>query len=112
MTNINIIILNLKKDQHLGLLTSNNLFVSKSNGKYGFVNKDGNVVVDYIYDDATEQNSSGYAGVKKDGLWGAIDLNGNVAVEPKYNLDENSKIDFIGKWHIAEDPIANYYLDV
>ncbi len=93
------------------LFTSNNLFVSKKDGKYGFVDNNGKVVVDYIYDDATEQNSSGYAGIKKDGLWGAIDLEGNIAVEPKYDLSSNDKIDFIGKWHLCEDTNANYYID-
>ena len=93
------------------ILSSNKLFLSKKDGKYGFIDASGKVVIDYQYDDATEQNSSGYAGIKKDGLWGAIDLNGNVVVEPKYNLDNNSKIDFIGNWHLCEDPNANYYLD-
>lgn len=93
------------------LLTANKLFLSKNNGKYGFVDASGNVVIDYIYDDATEQNNSGYAAIKKDGVWGAIDLNGNVVVEPKYNLDNNSKIDFVGTWHLCEDTNANYYLD-
>ncbi len=73
--------------------------------------KIGKVIVDYIYDDGTEQNSSGYAGVKKDGKWGSIDINGKVSVEPKYNLDKNSKIDFIGEWHLGEDENANYYLN-
>ncbi len=96
----------------LSILTTNTLFLSKKNGKYGFIDKQGNVVVDYIYDDATEQNSSGYAGVKKDGLWGSIDSKGKVAIEPEYNLDNNTKIDFIGSWHLCEDVNANYYLDV
>ena len=94
-----------------GVLTSNTLFVSKKDGKYGFIDASGKVIIDYQYDDATEQNSSGYAGIKKDGVWGAIDLNGNIVVEPKYNLDNNSKIDFIGTWHLCEDINANYYLD-
>ncbi|MCI8397622.1 MAG: WG repeat-containing protein [Clostridia bacterium] len=94
------------------ILTSNKLFLSKKDGKYGYVDKDGNVVIDYIYDDGTEQNSSGYAGVKKDGVWGAINLLGQVVIEPTYNLDSNKKIDFIGTWHLCEDPNANYYLDV
>lgn len=94
------------------LLTSNTLFLSKKNGKYGFVDKSGNVIIDYVYDDATEQNSSGYAAIKKDGVWGAIDINGNIVVEPTYNLDNNTKIDFINAWHLCEDPNANYYLDV
>ena len=94
------------------ILTTNTLFLSKKDGKYGFIDKQGNVVVDYIYDDATEQNSSGYAGIKKDGLWGSIDSKGKVIVEPEYNLDNNTKIDFIGSWHLGEDINANYYLDV
>ncbi len=94
------------------VLNANKLFLSKKDGKYGFVDASGKVVVDYIYDDATEQNVSGYAGVKKDGLWGSIDINGKVVIEPEYNLDNNTKIDFIGAWHICEDKNANYYIDV
>ncbi|MCI8519038.1 MAG: WG repeat-containing protein [Clostridia bacterium] len=93
------------------VLTSNKLFLSKKDGKYGFIDASGKVVVDYQYDDATEQNISGYAGIKKEGLWGSIDLNGKVVVEPKYNLDNNKRIDFVGAWHLCEDTNANYYLD-
>ncbi len=101
-----------EEKQASDILTGNKLFLSKQDGKYGFVDKDGNVVVDYIYDDATEQNEAGYAGIKKDGLWGSIDFNGKVVVEPEYNLDNNTKINFIGAWHLCEDQNANYYLDV
>ena len=94
------------------ILTSNTLYVSKKNDKYGFVNEKNEVVVDYIYDDATEQNSYGYAAIKKDGLWGAIDSKGNIVIEPKYNLDDNLVIDFIGKWHLGEDLNMNYYCDI
>lgn len=47
------------------ILTNNNLFLSKQNNKYGFVDEQGNVVVDYIYDDAREQNDFGFIAVKK-----------------------------------------------
>ena len=92
------------------LLTTNVIFLSKKNGKYGYIDKDGNVVINYIYDDATEQNNYGFASVKKDGKWGSIDASGNVKQEPKFALENNSKIDFIGKWHISED--TNYYTDL
>ena len=85
------------------------LFVSKKDGKYGFVDKDGNVVVDYIYDDATSQNNFGYAAVKKDGKWGSIDDKGTVIQEPAYNLDDYLTIDFIGRWHYGKDVNMNYY---
>lgn len=93
------------------ILTTNTLFLSKQDGKYGFVNSKGEVVVDYIYDDATEQNEAGYAAVKKDGKWGSIDINGNVVIEPTYNLENNYLIDFLGKWHIGQDVNMNYYCD-
>ena len=92
------------------VLTSNTLFLSKKDGKYGFVDKNGNVVVKYIYDDAKEQNSSGFAAVKKDGKWGSINSKGNVVIEPTYNLDNYLVIDFIGKWHLGQDMNLNYYI--
>ena len=91
------------------VLNDNNLFVSKQDGKYGFVDKDGNVVVDYIYDEAQEQNSFGFAAVKKGDKWGAIDSEGKEVVEPKYKLDNYLVIDFIGKWHLGQDINMNYY---
>ena len=90
---------------------ANTLFLSKKDGKYGFVNKDGIVIVDYIYDDATEQNDYGYAAVKKDGKWGAIDSAGTIAAELKYELTNNTVISFLGKWHLAPDLNANYFTD-
>ena len=83
--------------------------MSKKDGKFGFVDKDGNVVVDYIYDDVTEQNDYGYAGIKKDGKWGSIDQKGTVIQEPRYNLDDYLQIDFVGRWHYGKDLNMNYY---
>ncbi len=89
--------------------TNRNLFKSKKDGKYGFIDKDQKVVVDYQYDDVTEQNAYGFAGIKKDGKWGSINNNGEVVQEPTYNLDEYLKIDFIGRWHLGKDINMNYY---
>ena len=91
------------------ILTNNNLFLSKQNGKYGFVDKDGKVVVDYIYNDAREQNDFGYIAVKKDGLWGSLDKNGNTVADTKYNLEDNFVIDFIGEYHLGVDLNLKYY---
>jgi hypothetical protein len=104
---------NLKGEEKTNteILKDNTLFLSKKDNKYGFVDKKGNVVVDYIYDDATEQNEYGYSAVKKNGLWGSIDKNGNVIIETKYNLENNLEIDFIGKWHLGEDLNMNYYCE-
>ena len=71
--------------------------------------KHGKVIVDYIYDDAMEQNDYGFSAVKKDGKWGSIDGKGNVVQEPIYNLDDYLLIDFIGRWHFGMDINMNYY---
>ena len=91
------------------VLTDNTLFLDKKDGKYGYVDKNGVVVINYVYDDALEQNASGFVAVKKDGKWGAINSKGETVVEPTYTLDNNTVIDFIGEWHLAEDTNAGYY---
>lgn len=91
------------------IFNSNTLFVSKKDGKYGFVDKDGKVVVDYIYDDVTNQNTFGFAGIKKDEKWGTVNKDGKVIQEPIYDLEENLKIDFIGNWYLGKDLNMNYY---
>ena len=79
--------------------------------KYGYVNKDGQKIVDCIYDDAKEQNEYGFAAVKKDGKWGAIDTQGNIVCETNYDLDENLLIDFIGKYHLGKDINLLFYTE-
>ena len=90
-------------------LPNNNLFLNKQNGKYGFVDKDGNIIIDYIYEDAKEQNEFGYIAIKKNGLWGSLDKNGNIICEPKFNLDNYYLIDFLGEYHLGEDIHFVYY---
>ena len=89
------------------LLTANSLFLSKKDGKYGYVDKSGKVVIDYIYEDGTEQNACGFAAVKKDGVWGSINKIGAVSKEPTINLDSSIYIDFIGEWHLSNNGL--YY---
>lgn len=91
------------------IFPSNTLYLSKKDGKYGFVDKNNKVIVDYIYDDATEQNTYGYAGVKKDGKWGVINNKGELIQEPTYQLEDYLKVDFIGRWHLGKDLNMNYY---
>ena len=91
------------------ILSNNTLYLDKKDNLYGYVDKDGNVVVEYMYDDATEQNEYGFAAVKKDGKWGAINNKGEVVQEPTYNLDDYLVVDFIGKWHLGKDLNMNYY---
>ena len=100
-----------EETSNIQVLKDNTIFLSKKDGKYGYVDKKGNPITEYIYDDATEQNKYGFAAVKKNGVWGSINKEGKEIVEPKYNLENNLKIDFIGKWHLGEDLNMNYYCE-
>ena len=91
------------------ILINNTLFISKKDGKYGLVNDKVEVVVDYIYDDETEQNAYGFVGIKKDGKWGCVDSKGKVIIEPTYNLENYLIVDFIGRWHFGQDINMKYY---
>lgn len=91
------------------ILSTNTLFLIKENGKYGYENKDGEKIVDCIYDDAKEQNEFGYCAVKKDGLWGVLKDDGTVVIEPKENLEDYLYVDFIEKWHRMNDLTLNAY---
>lgn len=98
-----------EEKQAKDIFTDHTLFLSKKDGKYGYKDKDGNLVVDYIYDDATEQNDYGYCSVKKGNVWGSLNKDGNISLEPSINLDNNLIVDFIGKWHLGEELNLYYY---
>ena len=78
---------------------NNTLFATKVDGKWGFANKSGTVVVEPKYDEVTEFNSYGYAAVKQDGKWGAINVNGDITAEIQYVLDDDIEPSFIGKYY-------------
>ena len=66
-------------------------------GKWGFKDKEGKVVVEASYDMVTELNSCGFAGIKKDGKWGVINSNGEIIVEPTYEIEWDNP-EFIGPY--------------
>lgn len=93
-------------------LVNPTLIPKEKDGKWGFVDKNSVVKVDYIYDEVTNVNKYGYAGIKKDGKWGSIDEKGNIIQEPVYNLDELDEIDFIGKYYkVTYDDRSIVYTD-
>lgn len=55
----------------------------KINGKWGFIDKDGNVVIEPAYEDA-RSFANGLAAVMQDGLWGYIEPDGEVAMRPQF----------------------------
>ncbi|MCR5187205.1 MAG: WG repeat-containing protein [Clostridia bacterium] len=85
------------------VLPSNTLFLFKEKNKYGYKNIDDKVIVDPIYDDATEQNAYGFCAVNQNGMWGAIKSDGTLVLKPTVNLENNYEIDFISDWHLYPD---------
>lgn len=51
----------------------------RKNDTWGFINDEGDLVIDYQYDDVKDGFSDGLAAVKKDGKWQFIDINGKSA---------------------------------
>lgn len=98
-----------EEKQECDIYPNRGIYLSKKDGKYGYVDKNGKLIVDYIYDDAMEENDYGFAAVKKDGKWGSINSKGTVVQEPTYNLDDYLLINFIGRWHYGLDINMNYY---
>lgn len=87
---------NILKAQEL--FKENNLFAKNVNGKWGFVDKNGNLKVQNKYEVVTDFNKYGFAGIKKDGKWGVIDQEGHIVKEPIYELKWNMP-EFIGKYY-------------
>lgn len=62
----------------------------KKNGKWGFIDKKGNVVIPSKYDDSRDFEEDGMAFVKLGNLWASIDTKGNV-LTPYADVDEAYK---------------------
>lgn len=88
---------------------NNQLFAKEDSGKWGFVDKNGNVVIDYKYEKITEFNQYGFAAVKLDGKWGAINSQGKTIIEPTYELKEQIEPSFIGKYYKVTYGFGEFY---
>ncbi len=95
--------------QNTEILSNNQIHAKSQDGKWGFVDKSGNIVVDYIYDKATDLNSYGYAGIKLDGKWGVVNSNGEVIVEPTYTLNVQTEPEFIKDYYKVEYGYGEFY---
>ena len=85
------------------LFTENTLFAKKINDKWGFVDKNGNIVIQNDYEMVTDFNEYGFAGIKLDGKWGVIEqATQKIIQEPIYELDW-AQPTFIGKYYRVRD---------
>lgn len=89
------------------LVPENKIYASNKNGKWGFVDSNGNLVVNYEYDMVTEENGNA-AGIKKDGKWGIIDTSGNIVLEPQYSIPWDN-VKFLSKYYEVDNAGVKTY---
>ena len=93
---------NLKEAKDI--FTNNTIFAKQQDGKWGYVDKDGNTVVDFKYDLTTNINEYGFGAIKLDGKWGVINSSGQIIKEPTYELTDIEP-NFIGEYY----EVSNIY---
>ena len=54
-----------------------------SKNQWGFINKDGKIMIDYLWEDANSF-SSNLAAVKRNGMWGFINEKGSLVIDCRY----------------------------
>lgn len=81
------------------IYTNSSLFAKSDNGKWGFENKNGDMIVKAEYEKVTEFNEYGFAGVKKEGKWGVLNAEGKEILAPTYEFNNDTIPNFIGKYY-------------
>ncbi len=90
------------------LFPNHELYAKEINGKWGFVDKNGELKVQNEYDMVTEFNEYGFAGIKKGGKWGVINSKGEIIQKPIYKISWLSP-KFIGKYYQSEEWNGDLY---
>ncbi len=101
--------LNGNEKQNTEILLDNPIYAKSQNGKWGFVDKSGKVVVDYIYDKTTDINSYGYAGIALDGKWGVVNSEGEIIVQPTYVFNVKTEPQFIKAYYKVVYGYGEFY---
>ena len=82
---------------------NSDLFLVKKDGKYGWIDENGNVIINFEYQEVSYDDEDVIV-TKKDGKWGCIDNKGNIVInfeydelgEPSENLISAKRGDKIG----------------
>ena len=90
-----------KEYDYVGDFTDGLARVEKD-GKWGYIDRKGTVVIDLIYD-FVGYFHEGLVGVKKDGKYGFLDREGNVVIELIYDdvtdfSDDIAEVELDGEW--------------
>ena len=70
--------------EYLTYFSDNGLALAKKNSKFGYINENGIVIIDFKFDEARGFRN-GLAAVKINGKWGFIDKQGQFVIDPKYD---------------------------
>lgn len=100
---------NGEEKENKEILPNNKIYAKEKDGKWGFVDSNGNKVVDYIYEKTTDLNEYGYAGIKLDGKWGIVDSNGKVIKQPTYEFNNKAEPQFIKQYYKIEYGYGEFY---
>lgn len=91
------------------IFVNNKIFSAEKDGKWGYVDKEGNVIVDYIYDMTLNINKYGFGAIKLNDMWGVVSETGEIIKEPTYKLTD-VKPQFIGEYYKINDSYGvDYY---
>ena len=91
------------KYEYLSYFSDNGLALAKFENKYGFINKECETVIDFIFEEAKGFKYN-LAAVKKDDKWGFINSKGEFKIKPKF---ENVAHQF-RPIYAKHEPIYNY----
>lgn len=78
--------------------SKNKVFAFQENGKWGYKDKSGKVLVEPTYDFATDINEYGFGGITLEGKWGVVTSNGEVLKQPQFTLETYYLPIFIGEY--------------
>ena len=64
---------------------TDDMYAAKRNGKWGVINDNGDVIIDFAYTDCHEEISDGLWSVKNNPSWGAVDAKNKVIISFEYD---------------------------
>ena len=101
-----------KQVSNTEVFPNNSIYSIQSNdGKWGFCDRDGNILVECDYDIVSEINEYGFSAVKKDGNWGVINSNGEIVLEATNKIQTYYFPIFVGKY-LLENTETKHCIDI
>lgn len=98
-----------KEQKNTEVYKNNTLYAEENDGKWGFSDINGNMKIGYRYEKVTEFNEYGFAAVKLNGKWGAIDEQGKEVSGLVYEFKEDVIPSFIGKYYKVTYGFGEFY---